>query len=231
MSKLKNTIQTNLDAMQARIDRALDEALRNHSGLTTVAVSKRQPLAAVNAAYDLGLRNFGENQIQEAIPKVRAAADDITWHFIGHLQKNKVRKAVKYFTYIHSVDSLSLLQRIDAISSEERVRPKVLLQVNYANDPNKYGLHPDAVPPVLETALSLDNCVCVGLMGMPPIYNDNEKTLAFYKGMAAMRDELKESFPDWPGQLSLGMSGDFDLAIRAGSTFIRPGTVIFGERH
>lgn len=231
MSKLKSTIQSNLETVQARIDRALDEALRNHAGLQVVAVSKRQPLAAVAAAYDLGIRDFGESQIQEAIPKVRAAADDIIWHFIGHLQKNKVRKAVKYFKYIHSVDSLSLLQRIDAISQEERVIPKIFLQVNFANDPNKYGLHPDAVPPVLETALSQQNCTCIGLMGIPPEYHDSEKTLDFFKGMATMRDTLKETFPDWPGQLSLGMSGDFELAIAAGANYIRPGSVIFGERH
>ncbi len=223
-------MQQDLDALNQEIDKALDAALRNRSGLRLVAVSKRQPLAVVHQAYKLGIRDFGESQIQEGVPKVKASPDDITWHFIGHLQKNKVRKAVLHFHYLHSIDSLSLLNRVDAIATEERVCPKVFLQVNYALDSDKYGLHPEAVETVLEAALNLNHVACIGLMGIPPAGADVEKISAYFQGMVALRDQLKTRFPDWPGKLSLGMSGDFSLAIQAGSHFIRVGSRIFGER-
>ena len=226
----KTSFQERLDSVNAQIDDALHGALRNRSNLVTVVVTKRHPLSLVTTAYGHGLREFGESQVQEGVPKVKASPDDITWHFIGHLQKNKVRKAVKYFQYIHSVDSLSLLQRIDAISAEERVCPKIFLQVNYTLDPDKHGLHPEAAAPVLESALSLKNVTCIGLMGMPPQHAGPEKIEAYFKGMASLRNSLQEQFPDWPGRLSLGMSKDFEIAIAAGSNFIRLGTVLCGER-
>ena len=181
-------------------------------------------------AYELGMRHFGENQIQEGIPKIKAAPDDITWHMIGHLQKNKVRKCVKYFPFIHSIDSLSLLQRVDDIAGQERVCPKIMLQVNFDLDPDKYGLHPDAVRPVLQTALALKHVECVGLMGIPAADSGPEQVGAYFEGMANMRDQLRDAFPAWPGMLSLGMSGDFEQAIMAGSNFIRVGSVLFGAR-
>ena len=223
-------IKENLAGVNDRMDKALNDALRNRSGLTLIAVSKRQPLSMVKKAFKLGLRHFGESQVQEGIPKALSAPDEIVWHFIGHLQKNKVRKAVKYFPYIHSVDSLSLLQRVDAISAEERLCPKVFLQVNYALDPDKQGLHPEAVAPVLKTARAMKNVACLGLMGIPPIHLNKKKTEEYFRGLAALRDKLKETDPEWPGLLSMGMSDDFEAAIRAGSNFIRVGTALFGER-
>lgn len=219
-----------LAAVNDRIEHALKAALRNHSRLTMVAVTKRQPLSVLLEAYRLGVRHFGENQIQEGVPKVKASPDDITWHFIGHLQKNKARKAVKYFRYIHAIDSLTLLQRVDSIAFEERLRPDIFLQVNYALDPDKHGLHPEAVPPVLETAFSLKNVDCLGLMGIPPLRASREKVESFFAGMVALRDELKRLHPHWPGYLSMGMSDDCELAIKAGANFIRVGSAIFGER-
>jgi len=226
----RQTLQQNLDGVNRRIERALKKSLRNRSGLTLIAVTKRQPLAVVNLAYRVGLRQFGENQIQEAVPKVKASPEDISWHFIGHLQKNKVRKAVLHFQYIHSVDSLSLLQRVDAIACEERLRPKVFLQVNYALDPDKHGLHPEGAAPTLEAALAMKNVACLGLMGIPPLGASDDKIEAYFKGMATLRDALKEAHPEWPGKLSLGMTDDFELAIAAGSNYIRVGTALFGER-
>jgi hypothetical protein len=230
MIKLEDRLRESLEAVNQRVDAALREALRNRSGLTVIAVTKRQPVEVLRAAYALGLRDFGESQIQEGVLKVKALPDDIVWHFIGHLQKNKVRKAVLGFDYIHGIDSLPLLQRVDAIAAQERLCPKVFLQVNYALDSDKHGLHPDAVAPVLEAALTLENTACIGLMGIPPLSANDAKTTAYFKGMAALRDRLKETFPDWPGKLSLGMSADFEAAIAAGSNFIRVGTALLGER-
>ena len=226
-----SSLRENLDVVNQRIDRALRAALRNRSGMELIAVTKRQPLAVLKRAYALGLRHFGENQIQEGVPKVKASPDDIIWHFIGHLQKNKVRKAVKYFHYIHSVDSLSLLQRIDAISAEERLHPKLFLQVNYALDPDKHGLHPEAVAPVLGAAISLRNVTCIGLMGVPPLASSEAETESYFQGLLSIRNTLKENTPDWPGLLSLGMSSDFEIALQNGSHYIRIGSSLFGERH
>ena len=125
----KPSIKHRLEAVNTRIDRALNQALRNRSGLTMIAVSKGQPLSVVQEVYSLGVRDFGENQIQEGTPKVKTSPKDIVWHFIGHLQKNKVRKAVTHFQYIHGVDSLTLLQRIHDTAAEERLCPKIFLQV------------------------------------------------------------------------------------------------------
>ncbi|MDJ0836556.1 MAG: YggS family pyridoxal phosphate-dependent enzyme [Acidobacteriota bacterium] len=223
-------LKERLEDVQGRIDRVLNECMRAKSGLTLVAVTKRHPLSVVLHAYELGLRHFGENQIQEGIPKVKASPEDITWHMIGHLQKNKVRKAVKHFPYIHSIDSLSLLQRVDSIAGEERVCPKIFLQVNYALDADKYGLHPEAVRPVLEAAFSMKYLKCIGLMAIPPLHFKGEKLTAYFQGMVAMRDELKTTFPDWEGKLSLGMTGDFEEAVRAGSNYVRIGSALFGAR-
>lgn len=230
MAKADSHLAQRLEALNVRIDQALKRALRNRSGLTLIAVTKRQPLSRVQAAYALGLRHFGESLIQEGILKVQALPEDIHWHFIGHLQKNKVRKAVKAFEYIHSVDNLGLLQRIDKIAGEERVCPKIFLQVNYALDPDKYGLHPDGVAVLLEEAQARKHLTCIGLMGIPPAKANSEEIDAYFKGMAELRDTLQKQFPDWPGKLSLGMSLDFENAIHAGSQLIRVGSSLFGER-
>ncbi len=226
-----SSLKDNLAALDARIDAALKQALRNRAGLTLVAVSKRQPLSIIKKAYALGVRDFGESQIQEGVPKVKASPEDITWHFIGHLQKNKVRKAVKHFQFLHSIDSLSLLQRVDVISAEERLCPKVFLQVNYGLDPDKYGFHPEAAAPVLEAAMSLKHLTCLGLMGIPPLSATPEQVKDYFKGMATLRDDLRAEFPNWHGKLSMGMSSDYEIAIRSGSHFIRVGTALLGERH
>ena len=230
MAISKTEMKQKLDAVNDRIDAALARSGRRREELSLVAVSKRQPLVVVETAFALGIRDFGESQIQEGVPKVGAAAEEITWHFIGHLQKNKVRKAVKAFPFIHSIDSLILLQRVSAISCEERVCPKVFLQVNYELDPDKFGLHPEAALPVLEAAISLKNLTCLGLMGIPPASAQPEKIRAYFQGMARLRDQLKQRFPDWPGLLSLGMSGDFEIAIEEGSHFIRVGSALLGAR-
>lgn len=225
-----SNLEGRLKQLNESIDEALKVSLRNRSGLTLVAVSKRQPVAAVRQAYELGLREFGESQVQEAVPKAKVLPEDIIWHYIGHLQKNKVRKAVQFFPYIHSIDSLSLLQRVDKIAAEERVKPKVFLQVNYALDPDKFGLHPEAVETVLDAALDLTHIECVGLMGIPPLDYNGERCDTYFSGIAKLRDKLKERFPDWPGKLSLGMSSDFACAIKQGSNYIRVGSTLFGER-
>ncbi|MCB1049600.1 MAG: YggS family pyridoxal phosphate-dependent enzyme [Acidobacteria bacterium] len=219
-----------LTQIQAEIDLVLQNSLRNRAGLTLIAVTKRQPLSHVMLAYKAGLRDFGENQIQEGVPKVKSAPPDVVWHFIGHLQRNKVREAVKNFHSIHSVDSNKLLERIDSISGEERLCPEIFLQVNLLHDVDKHGYHPDHVKDALRLALSMRNVTCVGLMGIPPLHLDDSALCQFFKGMAELKNELQLAFPDWPGKLSMGMSSDFVPAIQAGSNYVRIGSALFGER-
>jgi len=223
-------ISKRLEELNQRINESLKRANRDASDFTLIAVTKRQPLSHLESAYGLGLRHFGESLIQEGILKVKALPEDIHWHFIGHLQKNKVRRCLQAFEYIHSVDSLSLLERIDLIAAEERVCPKIFLQINYALDPDKYGLHPEALPTLLEATLEKSHIDCVGLMGIPPLSAEGSDIDAYFQGMAELRDSLKARFPNWPGLLSMGMSADFDKAIQAGSHFIRIGSLLFGER-
>ena len=227
--ELKHILAHNLKATQARINAAVSKAGRAPTEVSLVAVSKRQPQEKVTAAYALGVRHFGENQIQEGVAKVHACAKDITWHFIGQLQMNKVRKAVKHFEYLHGVDSLALLQRVDKLAGEEGVRPKLFLQVNYAADAAKGGLAPDEVASVLDAALAMKNVTCIGLMGIPPQSASPDEISAYFRGMAQLRDGLRES-RTWPGHLSLGMSGDFESAIAEGAAFIRLGSTLFGAR-
>ena len=185
---------------------------------------------AVQVAHDLGLRHFGESQIQEGVPKIKAAPKDIHWHFVGHLQKNKVRACVKHFQYIHSVDSVKLLQRINQIAGEERFRPEVFLQVNLAMDPDKHGMTAESVAVVLKEALGCAHLSCIGLTGIPPLDLGEGETLGFFKDLANLRSTLRSENPEWPGRLSMGMSRDFEWAIAAGANYVRIGTEIFGER-
>lgn len=225
-----SAMEQRLTALEDEIDRELATSLRNRSGLTLVAVSKRQPLSVLNRAFQAGLRHFGESQIQEGVPKVRSSSREIIWHFIGHLQRNKVREAVKHFHVLHSVDSLKLLERIESISGEERLSPEVLLQVNLFDDGTKHGLHPSQLEEVLDAALACRSLRCVGLMGIPPAGGDVSAAERFFQELARMRDELRKQRPAWPGRLSMGMSDDFGAAIRAGSNYLRIGTALFGER-
>ena len=226
----RSVFEERWNQVNQEIDATLTCSLRNRSGLTLIAVSKRQPLSAVNMAYQFGVRDFGENQIQEGVPKVKSAPKDIHWHFIGHLQRNKVREAVKNFQFIHSVDSQKLMDRIDNIAGEERLFPDIFLQVNLLNDMDKQGYQPDHVQEALGNALALRNVHCIGLMGIPPLGLDDRELCGYFQKMADLRNDLQKTYPPWPGKLSMGMSADYPLAIKAGSHFIRVGSSLFGER-
>jgi len=222
-------MEERLELFHREMTDALRENLRNHSHCQLVVVTKRHPLSVVREAYQCGERHFGESQVQEGVPKVKALPKDAIWHFIGHLQKNKVRKVLQHFSYLHSVDTLDLLERIERIASEESVRPKVFLQVNLLGVAGRFGFLREEMDLVLEKALGMQSFDCVGLMGMRPLAADTTDR-AFFEGLAGLRNELKEKFPDWPGLLSMGMSNDFLDAIAMGSNFLRIGTRIVGER-
>ena len=199
-----------------------------------VAVTKTVPAEAIRIAHAAGLRDFGENRIQEAVEKQEQLRDlpDITWHLIGHVQSNKAIKAVQHFQWIHSVDSLKLAQRLDRLAGESNCRPQVCLQVKILSDPNKYGW---TVSELLEDLGELNRCQHIqikGLMSIPPLGLNDSETLGVFEQTRQLADKIRQQ--GWSNlqmkELSMGMSADYPLAVQAGATLIRPGQILFGAR-
>lgn len=230
---LTESIRQNLEAVRSRILRAASSVGRSPSDIRLVAVSKTFPASHVRAAALAGQRDFGENKIQEALAKIEATADlGLAWHLIGHLQSNKARRSVGPFGMIHSVDSLSLLERLDAAASEARTNVEVLAQVDLAGETTKFGLNEDAVPAVFQAAHRFAGVQLVGLMLLPPFAEDPEAARPYFRRLMGMKERLISS--GVPArhlrELSMGMSHDFEVAIQEGATIVRVGTAIFGAR-
>jgi PLP dependent protein len=199
-----------------------------------IAVSKQVPAEAVREAYNAGVRDFGESQIQEAAEKQSQLQDlpDINWHLIGHLQANKVAKALELFQWVHSLDSLKLATRLSRLAGEMSCSPQVCLQVKILPDPDKYGW---SVPELLADLRELDECEHIkiqGLMTIPPLGLDDSQILEFFNNTRELADKIKQQNLQHiqMQQLSMGMSGDYHLAIQAGATMIRLGQTLFGSR-
>jgi hypothetical protein len=204
------------------------------SSVRLIAVTKTVSVERMIDAYNLGIRDFGENRLQEALDKQHKLQDfsDICWHFIGHVQKNKAKKILENFTWIHSVDSLSLAQRLDKLAAELSLQPKVCLQVKVLPDPNKYGWEISELLTDLIKLNSLKDLDIQGLMTILPLGLSSEETLNAFQKTKDLAVEIAAQ--NWSNlkmqELSMGMSGDYLLAIQAGATMIRLGTIIFGER-
>ncbi len=203
-------------------------------GVQLIAVTKQVSVDAIRQAYQAGIRDFGESRIQEAQAKSDQLQDlpDITWHMIGHLQSNKVKSALDLFQWIHSIDSLKIAQRVDRLAEELGIKPKVCLQVKIEPDSNKSGWQ---IPELLEDLATLNQCKNLkiqGLMTIPPQGLDEAKILALFDGTRRLAAEIQAQNWDQISmqQLSMGMSGDYHLAVQAGSTMVRLGTILFGER-
>ncbi|MGH1394790.1 MAG: YggS family pyridoxal phosphate-dependent enzyme [Trichormus sp.] len=199
-----------------------------------IAVTKQMPTEAIRAAYAAGIRDFGENRIQEAATKQEQLQDlsDITWHFIGHLQSNKVKKALEQFTWIHSVDSLPLAQRLNQVAQQLGVSPQICLQVKILPDHSKSGW---TVPELLANLPDLNQCKSLqiqGLMTIPPFGLNDAEILYVFNSTCKLAKEISEQ--NWDHikmqELSMGMSGDYQLAVQAGATMVRLGTILFGKR-
>jgi pyridoxal phosphate enzyme (YggS family) len=223
-----------LTEVRARLERAARSAGRDPSSVTLVAVSKTFPLAAVRQAYEAGQRDFGENRVQEALQKIAAASDlEIRWHLLGHLQTNKARKAAPAFAMIQSVDSVELLEKLDAAAAESGHSPQLLIQVDLAGEATKFGLPPADVPRLFDAALACRAARVVGLMTLPPLPEISEDARPWFRQLRDLRDGwLASGVPAaMLRHLSMGMSGDFEVAVAEGATLVRVGTAIFGERH
>lgn len=213
-------IQSRLHAIQEEV-----AAAARQRPVKIIGASKTVSPDRIREAYEAGLRFFGENRIQEAIPKIQALPGDIEWHFIGHLQSNKVRDAVTYFSCIQSVDSARLLRKIDQESSRQEKRLSVLIEINLGGEESKHGLDPEMLDALMKGSAGLQGVDIKGLMAIPPFFEDPEKVRPYFRRLR----ELAYAFPQL-SELSMGMSHDYIVAIQEGATMVRIGTALFGER-
>ena len=227
-------IATNLKQVRERIASAATRAGRDPNEIKVVAVTKTHSADVIRKALTDGLALFGENKVQEAESKIgEIGRDTAKWHLIGHLQSNKARKAVQLFDVIQSVDSLELAQRLDRICEEEnRSELSVLVQVDLAGEATKSGIPEFELGELVEFLRGCERLKFDGLMVLPPFFDDPEATRPYFKRMKEIRDRLTAigAFSNGCGQLSMGMSHDFEVAIEEGATIVRVGTAIFGER-
>jgi PLP dependent protein len=212
---------------------AAGAAGRDPSSIRLVAVSKTFPAQAVRDAYAAGQRDFGENRVQEALQKIGETADlTIRWHLLGHLQSNKARKAGPAFAMVQSVDSVELIQKLDVAAADAGQAPGLLIQVDLAGEATKFGVVPGEVPRLFEAAAACRAAHVVGLMTLPPVPDTPEDARPYFRRLRALKDEwLAAGVPaSMLRELSMGMSGDFEVAIEEGATIVRVGTAIFGSR-
>ena len=231
---LHNDIAQRLAAVRQRLAAAVAGAGRRPSDVRLLAVSKTFSLEHVRAAAAAGQTDFGENRVQEALQKIDGSADlKIRWHLIGTLQSNKARKTAAAFSMIHSVDGLKLLQLLDTAAAEALVRPEVLIQLDLAGEATKHGIPPAGAMDIVRAGSNCRSARVVGLMTIPPYFDDPEKARPYFARLRDLRDTLlKEGLePGLLRELSMGMSHDFEIAVHEGATIVRLGTAIFGNRH
>jgi hypothetical protein len=223
-------IAANLGRVREQIAQAALRSGRSPNDIELVAVSKAHPAEMVEAAAQAGQTLFGESRVQEARAKIPLLSSRLRWHFIGHLQKNKIRQALPLFELMHGIDSLALAEDLQRIADEEGVHPHVLLQVNLAGEASKHGFAPEALRRDLEAILAFGRLTIGGLMTIPPIAPEPEASRRYFVGLRELRDQLETEFGLHLRELSMGMSGDYPIAIDEGATLVRVGTAIFGER-
>ncbi len=227
------SIKENVARVLERINAACRRAGRQPEGVKLVAISKTFPAECIRKAYEAGLREFGENKVQEARSKQPGLADlAIIWHLVGHLQTNKVRVARELFHWVHSVDSLRLAQKLDQSAAAGGARLPVLIEVNLGGEESKSGLRAEDVLPLAEEVSRLETLELRGLMTLPPFLENPEEVRPYFRRLRELAREVDSR--RLPGvsmqELSMGMSHDFEVAIEEGATIVRVGTAIFGGR-
>jgi pyridoxal phosphate enzyme (YggS family) len=225
-----SSILDNLERVREQIAQAAAKAGRDVKDVELVAIAKTHPAEKVREAVEGGQTLFGESRVQEARAKITELSSNIRWHFVGHLQKNKVRQALPLFEMIHSVDSLALAQDINRIAEEEGLYPRILLEVNVAGEGSKFGFVPDDLREQMEALLALSRLSIEGLMCIPPLAVESEDSRKFFVQVRELRDSLEKEFNMKLPQLSMGMTQDFPIGIQEDATLVRVGTAIFGER-
>lgn len=223
-------VAEHLSEVRQRVAAACGRAGRELAEVELIAVSKTFPVECLREAVEAGQRVFGESRQQEAQPKMEALPASLCWHFIGRVQRNKVRKLLPGFDWIHAVDSLRLAAAIDGVAAELGVFPKVFLQVNLAGEESKGGFEPDVLRAEMEGILGLRRCEVRGVMCIPPPERDAEGSRKWFVALREFRDGLEREFGVALPGLSMGMSGDYEVAIEEGATHVRVGSAIFGNR-
>ncbi len=231
---MDDDFKSRVEAVRARIERAARQAGRDPGGVTLVAVSKSVPVERLREAIAIGCRVFGENRVQEALAKMEALSEyqGLQWHLIGPLQTNKTKAAVGRFALLHAVDRLEVAERLDRAASERRLTQAVLLEVNVTGERTKHGFSPDELVRVTERMGAFPGIRVLGLMAVPPAAGAPEEARPHFRRLRMLAAEVQAL--KIPGvtmrELSMGMSGDFEVAIEEGATMVRVGTALFGPR-
>ncbi len=217
------------ESVRSRIDAAARRAGREPSSVMLIGVTKTVPSEAIFEAVEAGLTDVGENRIQEAAAKIQVIGRPPRWHLVGHLQTNKVHRAVELFDCIHSVDSGKMAELLNNNAAAKQRVLDVLIQVKVGGEPTKFGVEAGDVAALAMRMNALDNLSLLGLMTLPPLFDDPEKTRPFFAELRLLRDRLNESGAGLT-HLSMGMSHDFEVAVEEGATMVRVGTALFGAR-
>ena len=223
-------IAENLERVRSQMADAARKSGRSLDEIELVAISKTHEAEKVRAAIEAGQELFGESRVQEARAKIPLLPSAARWHFVGRLQKNKIRHALPLFELFHSVDSIGLAREMNRIAEEEGLHPRVLLEVNVAGEGSKIGFAPESLRAEMEALLALPRLTIEGLMTIPPLAPEAEASRKYFSALRVLRDQFATQFQVGLPRLSMGMSGDFAVAIEEGATLVRVGTAIFGKR-
>jgi pyridoxal phosphate enzyme (YggS family) len=224
------SIGENLERVREQITQAAAKAGRAVNEIELVAITKTHPAEKVREAVEAGHTVFGESRVQEARSKIPELPSNLRWHFVGHLQKNKIRHALPLFELFHGVDSLALAQEMNRIAAEDGERPRLLLEVNVAGEGSKFGFNAETLRAEIGSLLALPRLSIEGLMCIPPLAEEAEGSRKFFVQLRELRDSLEKEFDVNFPHLSMGMTQDFWIAVEEGATLVRVGTAIFGER-
>ena len=226
-------IRTNLYEVEKNIQKACEKSGRDRNEITLIAVSKTKPVEMLQDAYDAGIRDFGENKVQELCDKYEVMEKDIRWHMIGHLQTNKVKYLIGKTTLIHSVDSYKLACEIEKQAAKHNCTMDILIEVNVANEETKFGLSTEDVLSLVRDIAKLPHIRIKGLMTVAPYVEDSEENRVFFRNIKQLSVDIDNQNIDnvTMDVLSMGMTGDYMVAIEEGATIVRVGTGIFGERN
>ncbi|MCK5100275.1 MAG: YggS family pyridoxal phosphate-dependent enzyme [Desulfobacteraceae bacterium] len=228
-----NQIKENLETINNEISNSAEKRKRKPEDITIIAVSKKHSIETIHKGIEAGIKTFGENYINEAVSKIdQINNDSLSWHFIGHLQSNKAKFAVKYFDLIHTVDTIKLATEINKQANKINKIQDILIQINISEEESKSGIKSDEACLLAEKISSLEHIRLKGIMGMPPFSPDPENARKYFKELKKIKEQIdKQNIPSVTIEhLSMGMSQDFNVAIEEGSTMVRIGTKLFGQR-
>jgi len=226
-------LKDQLNFVEEEIVKACNRSNRNRNEVTLIAVSKTKPVETLQEAYNLGVRVFGENKVQELVDKYDTLPNDIHWHMIGHLQRNKVKYIIDKVDYIHSLESVRLAEAIEKEAAKHNIIIRVLIEVNVAGEESKFGLTPEEVPAFVEEISKFPHLKVMGLMTIAPFVENPEENRPVFKALKKLSVDIAAKNIDNVSMnvLSMGMTNDYQIAIEEGATMVRVGTGIFGERN